>query len=129
MTATAPPPVRPATPAEDGSETLHDTPPDDASPAGSTPVRPKTPPGSPSSGNALNSLDRSTFREEDPAGNGVDVAQYGYRFYDPVTGRWPSRDPLGERGGVNLYGFVKNRPIEAIDLLGLDLQINAQIEI
>jgi hypothetical protein len=23
-------------------------------------------------------------------------------YYDPVTGRWPSRDPIGERGGVNL---------------------------
>ena len=23
---------------------------------------------------------------------------YGYRYYDPVTGRWPSRDPLGEMG-------------------------------
>ncbi len=27
---------------------------------------------------------------------------YGYRYYDPVTGRWPSRDPIEERGGVNL---------------------------
>ena len=33
---------------------------------------------------------------------------YGYRYYDPVTGRWPSRDPIGEKGGVNLYGFVGN---------------------
>lgn len=33
---------------------------------------------------------------------------YGYRYYDPVTGRWPSRDPIGEQGGVNLYGFVGN---------------------
>ena len=32
---------------------------------------------------------------------------YGYRFYDPLTGRWPSRDPIGEDGGINLYGFVK----------------------
>ncbi|MEI7957239.1 MAG: RHS repeat-associated core domain-containing protein, partial [Verrucomicrobiota bacterium] len=30
---------------------------------------------------------------------------YGYRYYDPLTGRWPSRDPIGEKGGVNLYGF------------------------
>ena len=22
---------------------------------------------------------------------------YGYRYYDPVTGRWPSRDPIGTR--------------------------------
>ena len=44
---------------------------------------------------------------------------YGYRYYDPVTGRWPSRDPIGERGGINLYGMVGNNPISRIDLLGL----------
>jgi hypothetical protein len=43
---------------------------------------------------------------------------YGYRFYDPETGRWPSRDPIGERGGVNLYGFVGNNSIYGIDYLG-----------
>jgi RHS repeat-associated protein len=36
---------------------------------------------------------------------------YGYRYYDPVTGRWPSRDPIEEEGGVNLYGFVGNNSI------------------
>jgi len=43
---------------------------------------------------------------------------YGYRYYDPVTGRWPSRDPIGERGGVNLYGFVGNDPLSKSDYLG-----------
>lgn len=43
---------------------------------------------------------------------------YGYRDYDPFTGRWLSRDPIGERGGVNLYGFVFNNPANDIDLLG-----------
>jgi hypothetical protein len=32
---------------------------------------------------------------------------------------WPSRDPIGERGGVNLYGFVGNNPADGFDLLGL----------
>ena len=45
---------------------------------------------------------------------------YGYRYYDPVTGRWPSRDPIGERGGVNLYGFVGNDTLNQCDFLGLD---------
>ena len=45
---------------------------------------------------------------------------YGYRWYDPLTGRWPSRDPIGERGGVNLYGFVYNNPLNWLDRLGLD---------
>lgn len=44
---------------------------------------------------------------------------YGYRYYSPVMGRWLSRDPLGEDGGVNLYGFVGNDPINNVDLLGL----------
>jgi RHS repeat-associated protein len=44
---------------------------------------------------------------------------YGYRYYDPVTGRWPSRDPIGERGGKNLYGFVTNNAVLWIDWLGL----------
>jgi uncharacterized protein RhaS with RHS repeats len=43
------------------------------------------------------------------------VTYYGYRYYDPVTGRWPSRDPIGERGGVNLYGFGNNSPILGFD--------------
>ena len=44
---------------------------------------------------------------------------YGYRYYDPVNGRWPSRDPIAERGGVNLYGFVDNDPVSKRDYLGL----------
>jgi RHS repeat-associated protein len=40
---------------------------------------------------------------------------YGYRFYDPLTGRWPSRDPIEESGGDNLYGFVLNQPSNYID--------------
>lgn len=44
---------------------------------------------------------------------------YGYRYYDPDTGRWLSRDPIGERGGANLYLAVANSPVSHIDLLGL----------
>ena len=44
---------------------------------------------------------------------------YGYRWYDPLTGRWPSRDPITERGGVNLYGFVGNDGVKWFDILGL----------
>jgi RHS repeat-associated protein len=43
---------------------------------------------------------------------------YGYRWFDPVTGRWPSRDPIGERGGLNLYGFVGNDGVNWVDILG-----------
>jgi len=44
---------------------------------------------------------------------------YGYRFYDPSTGRWTSLDPMGEKGGLNLYCFVKNSPVNQFDLFGL----------
>jgi len=32
---------------------------------------------------------------------------------------WPSRDPIEERGGLNLYGFIENRVIDSVDLLGM----------
>ncbi|OQB82731.1 MAG: tRNA3(Ser)-specific nuclease WapA precursor [Verrucomicrobia bacterium ADurb.Bin122] len=35
---------------------------------------------------------------------------YGLRYYNPQAGRWINRDPIEERGGVNLYGFVNNAP-------------------
>ncbi len=44
---------------------------------------------------------------------------YGYRWLDAGTGRWLSRDPIGERGGVNLYGFVGNDGVNYVDRLGL----------
>ncbi len=42
-----------------------------------------------------------------------------YRAYDPYSGRWLSRDPSGESGGVNLYAYVTGDPINQIDPLGL----------
>jgi hypothetical protein len=38
--------------------------------------------------------------------------------YDPNLGRWVNRDPIEEAGGENLYGFVRNNSIIAIDLMG-----------
>lgn len=43
---------------------------------------------------------------------------YGYRYYLPELGRWPSRDPIEERGGVNLYGMVHNDSLNFVDVLG-----------
>jgi RHS repeat-associated protein len=47
------------------------------------------------------------------------LAFFGYRYYDPKNGRWPSRDPIGEKGGINLFGFVGNDSISRMDKLGL----------
>ena len=42
-----------------------------------------------------------------------------YRAYDADLGRWISRDPIGEDGGINIYAYVLNNPIILIDPLGL----------
>ena len=44
---------------------------------------------------------------------------YKYRHYSPELGRWLSRDPIEEDGGVNLYAFVGNDPIGRWDKLGM----------
>lgn len=60
----------------------------------------------------------------DPIGFG---GQYGYyrdttglyllthRYYDPKAGRFVNRDPIGYGGGINLYGFAGNNPVNRID--------------
>ena len=47
---------------------------------------------------------------------------YMYRDYDGPSGRWPSRDPIEERGGLNLYGFVENDGVNEWDLLGMEMK-------
>jgi RHS repeat-associated protein len=42
-----------------------------------------------------------------------------YRAYDPRLGRWLSRDPIAENGGINLYGYVGNDPVNWWDPFGL----------
>jgi RHS repeat-associated protein len=44
---------------------------------------------------------------------------YGFRYFNPQTGRWLSADPASEKGGINLFTFVRNEPIRRADLLGL----------
>ena len=63
---------------------------------------------------AANPFRFSTKIEEETGWN-----YYGYRFYAPELGRWPNRDPIGEEGGVNLFGMVGNCPICRYDIFGL----------
>jgi len=43
-----------------------------------------------------------------------------YRAYDSEIGRWLSRDPIEEDGGINLYVYVENDPTNGFDIYGLD---------
>ena len=55
---------------------------------------------------------------------------YGYRYYSPSTGRWLSRDPIGEQisdegaAEPNLYCFVGNESVRGYDFLGLASRCN-----
>jgi RHS repeat-associated protein len=44
---------------------------------------------------------------------------YGFRYYNPSTGRWLSRDPVEISDDLNPYGFVNNRPGLVLDFVGL----------
>jgi RHS repeat-associated protein len=44
---------------------------------------------------------------------------YGFRFYSSSMGRWLSRDPAEEYGGLNLYAFTANDAINHLDIRGL----------
>ena len=67
---------------------------------------------------------------KDPVGFG---GQYGYytdtetgllclthRYYDPGTGKFINRDPIGYDGGINLYGFCEGNPVNESDPDGTD---------
>jgi hypothetical protein len=43
-----------------------------------------------------------------------------YPYNTSTVRDWPSRDPIEERGGVNLYGMVGNHPVMGVDYLGLE---------
>jgi RHS repeat-associated protein len=78
----------------------------------------------------LNPFRFSTKYQDDES----DFLYYGYRYYNPSTGRWPSRDPIGEpgfemlrghrpaklAGDANRYLFVKNDSIDYYDPAGLN---------
>jgi RHS repeat-associated protein len=56
-----------------------------------------------------------TGREND----GTGLYYYRARYYDPVLKRFVSEDPIRLRGGINIYGYVYQNPINFIDSLGL----------
>ena len=49
------------------------------------------------------------------------LVYYNYRHYNPIDGRWISRDPIAEKGGWNLYSIVRNFAINLNDVYGQSL--------
>jgi RHS repeat-associated protein len=62
----------------------------------------------------------SDFRLADVASR---VARHNYRarYYDPTRQRFISEDPIGFRGGINVYAYAWNSPAIWRDPLGLDV--------
>ncbi len=57
-----------------------------------------------------------------PTGEGVDPVPFlhvGWRYYDPGTGRFLQRDPIGIEGGLNAYEYVDSEPTAELDPDGL----------
>ena len=46
------------------------------------------------------------------------LAHTAQAFYEPSIGRWITRDPISELGGINLYQFVGNTPVNNSDPFG-----------
>jgi uncharacterized protein RhaS with RHS repeats len=55
--------------------------------------------------------------------------ELAHAFYNPETGSFLNRDPIEERGGENLYGFVRNDGVNQWDLLGLKLKQGDKLDV
>jgi RHS repeat-associated protein len=43
------------------------------------------------------------------------LVRFGTRDYDPAVGRWTNKDPIRFAGGLNLYAYVENNPVNLTD--------------
>ncbi len=58
----------------------------------------------------------------------LDLVYYNYRHYSPALGRFLSRDPIEEQGGLNLYAFCKNSVTYIFETLGKSCRHSAHKE-
>ena len=50
----------------------------------------------------------------------TNLVHFGYREYEPYTGKWTAKDPIDFGGGdSNLYGYVLGDPVGFVDAWGL----------
>jgi RHS repeat-associated protein len=54
----------------------------------------------------------------------VPFLHVGARYYDPSTGRFLQRDPMGPSGGANVYAYANSRPTLTLDPQGLDAVVD-----
>ena len=57
----------------------------------------------------------STIYQDDE----TDLLMYPNRPYSASQGRFLCKDPMAEQGGMNVYAFVDNDPVDSVDILGL----------
>ena len=50
-----------------------------------------------------------------------ELVYFGFRYYNPLVGRWLNRDPIEEAAGSSLYALLSNDPCSQTDVLGLSL--------
>src|SRR5437763_3829170 len=72
-----------------------------------------TPYGETSFGSFARKRYRYTGKERDEESG---LNYHSARYYAPWLGRWTSCDPIGLKGGINLYFYVSNSPLKNIDL-------------
>ncbi|MGB2984446.1 MAG: RHS repeat-associated core domain-containing protein [Phycisphaerae bacterium] len=62
----------------------------------------------------------------------------GHRYYDPGSGRFLQRDPIGIDGGLNLYAYMRSSPTVEVDASGLyppgrgnagDIEVGIEVEV
>jgi RHS repeat-associated protein len=57
------------------------------------------------------------------AENALGLVFYNYRYIMPKIGRWSKRDIIEEIGGINMYNFCSNSPVNNSDSLGNEIKI------
>ncbi|EUM23649.1 hypothetical protein L462_04337, partial [Enterobacter sp. BIDMC 26] len=68
---------------------------------------------------------RYSGKERDATG----LYYYGYRYYQPWSGRWLSADPAGTVDGLNLFRMCRNNPVTFRDPDGLQTTIDELKEV